>query len=62
MLRKDVYHQIVVDALIADGWRITADPLLLAYGGKDVYVDLGAEHPIGAEKEGGRSASRSRAL
>src|SRR5437764_4116928 len=24
----------------------------LAYGGKDVYVDLGAEYPIGAEKEG----------
>src|SRR5437763_12589453 len=52
MLRKDVYHQTVVEALRADGWTITADPLLLAYGGKDVYVDLGAAYPIGAEKEG----------
>ena len=52
MPRKDVYHETVVEALRADGWTITADPLLLAYGGKDVYVDLGAEIPIGAEKEG----------
>ena len=52
MPRKDIYHQIVVDALIADGWTITADPLLLAYGGRDLYVDLGAEHTIGAEKGG----------
>jgi hypothetical protein len=52
MPRKDVYHETVVEALRADGWTITADPLLLAYGGKDVYVDLGAEYPIGAEKEG----------
>src|SRR5579885_1334412 len=52
MPRKDIYHQTVVDALTADGWTITADPLLLAYGGKDVYVDLGAQHTIGAEKGG----------
>jgi XisH protein len=52
MPRKDVYHGTVVEALIADGWTITADPLLLTYGGKDVYVDVGAEDAIGAERAG----------
>ena len=56
MPRKDFYHDTVVRALIADGWTITADPLFLSYGGRDAYVDLGAERPIGAEKEGRRIA------
>jgi hypothetical protein len=30
--------------------------LRLSYGGRNVYVDLGAEQPIGAEKEGNRIA------
>ena len=51
MPAKDVYHDLVKTALIADGWTITADPLHLSYGGRNVYVDLGAEQPIGAEKE-----------
>ncbi|MDM8560799.1 element excision factor XisH family protein [Candidatus Parabeggiatoa sp. HSG14] len=38
------------------GWTITADPLHLSYGGRNVYVDLGAEQPIGAEKEGNKIA------
>ena len=50
MPRKDVYHDVVIRALTADGWTITHDPLPLAYGGKDVYVDLGAAQPIGAKK------------
>jgi len=50
--RKDVYHRTVVEALLADGWTITADPLVLTYGGKDVYVDMGAEGTISAERAG----------
>jgi hypothetical protein len=38
--------------LIKDGWTITHDPLTLSLGFKDVYVDLGAERPIAAEKDG----------
>ncbi|MDM8561264.1 element excision factor XisH family protein [Candidatus Parabeggiatoa sp. HSG14] len=30
--------------------------LHLSYGGRNVYVDLGAEQPIGAEKEGNKIA------
>jgi hypothetical protein len=33
-----------------DGWTITHDPLHLAWGAKDMYVDLGAERLIAAKK------------
>lgn len=52
MPKHDFYHDNVVRALIADGWTITDDPLTVSYKGKDVYVDLGAERSIGAEKDG----------
>lgn len=52
----DVYHDVVVHALFTDGWTITDDPLTLTYQGKDVFVDLGAELTIGAEKQGRRIA------
>jgi len=53
---KDVYHDTVVAALKSDGWTITDDPLHISFGGKDAYVDLGAECPIGAVKGGQRIA------
>jgi hypothetical protein len=56
MPRKDFYHQAVVNALLKAGWTITDDPLVLSYGGKDVYIDLGAEQTIGAEKDGQKIA------
>jgi hypothetical protein len=33
MPAKDLYHDVVVQALIVDGWTITDDPLYLTYGG-----------------------------
>lgn len=50
MPAKDIYHDAVRNALIKDGWTITNDPLRLRYGGKDLYVDLGAEKLLAAEK------------
>ena len=47
---RDIYHDVVVAALVKDGWRITHDPLRLTYGGKDMDVDLGAERLLAAEK------------
>ncbi|MBW4632782.1 MAG: fatty-acid synthase [Iphinoe sp. HA4291-MV1] len=47
---RDRYHQSVKNALIKDEWTITDDPLHLKYGKKDMYVDLGAERLIAAEK------------
>ena len=51
MPAKDLYHQIVKDALIKDGWTITDDPLKLTIGSRSLYVDLGAEKLLAAQKE-----------
>jgi len=51
MPRKDIYHDIVVEALIEDGWTITADPLTLPLDDTKVLIDLAAEkNLIEAEK------------
>lgn len=51
MPARNIYHDAVVQALVADGWTITHDPLSLGFGGRDLYVDLGAERTaIAAEK------------
>jgi hypothetical protein len=49
---RNVYHDAVVRALTADGWTITDDPLQVSYGGKDLYVDLGAERTTLAAEKG----------
>jgi len=51
MPARDVYHNAVVNALIKDGWKITHDPLVLKYGKREMFADLGAERPIAAEKD-----------
>ena len=56
MPARDIYHEHVRDALIADGWQITDDPLHLQWGSKDLYVDLGAEKLLAAEREGRKIA------
>lgn len=56
MPAKDIYHDTVKKALIKDGWVITHDPLILKWGSKDLYVDLGAEQLVAAEKEGRKIA------
>jgi len=49
-MAKDLYHDLVKELLIADGWTITHDPLRLAFGIRKVYADIGAERLIAAEK------------
>ncbi len=51
MAAKDLYHDLVKEALIQDGWTITHDPLHLRWGKRDFYVDLGAQQILGAEKD-----------
>lgn len=51
MPRHDIYHDTVKNALVKDGWTITHDPLVLPFGQRKVYVDIGAEAPFGAECE-----------
>lgn len=50
MAAKDVYHNAVRDALQKEQWKITHDPLYLAVGGVEMYIDLGAEPLLAAEK------------
>lgn len=48
---KDKFHDAVKNALIKEGWMITNDPLFIQFGGVDLYVDLGAEKMLAAEKD-----------
>jgi XisH protein len=51
MPAKDLFHDAVKHALIQDGWVITHDPLSLKVGRKDLFVDLGAERFLAAERQ-----------
>ncbi len=51
MPRRDLYHKAVAKALEKGGWTITDDPLRLNYGTRNLYVDLGAENLLAAEKD-----------
>ena len=55
-VRKDKFHEAVKNALIKDGWTITADPLQIKMGEIDAYIDLGAERLLVAEKAGEKIA------
>lgn len=49
MPARDIFHQIVRNALIKDGWTITHDPFPLKIGKRDLSIDLGAEQLFAAE-------------
>jgi XisH protein len=51
MPARDRYHDQFKNALTKEGWTITHDPLHVKWGTKDMYVDLGAEFLIAAEKD-----------
>jgi hypothetical protein len=46
----DRFHQAVRHALEKEGWTITHDPLTLLVDERRVFVDLGAERLLGAER------------
>ena len=50
-MAKDVIHDMVRNALIKDGWTITADPYIISYGDDKLYVDLAAERSLAAERD-----------
>jgi hypothetical protein len=52
MPAKDIYHNAVKNALLKDGWTITADPYFIKYEDAELYADLAAEKPISAERQG----------
>ncbi|HEY1381041.1 MAG TPA: XisH family protein [Gemmataceae bacterium] len=54
MPARDLHHDVVRRALVKDGWVITHDPFRLVWGAEAVYMDLGAELFVTAEKQGRR--------
>ena len=51
MPARDIYHNAVKNALMKDGWTITHDPIRLRLRlGKNLFVDLGAERLLAAER------------
>jgi XisH protein len=57
MSAKDKFHDVVKAALQKDGWQITHDPFVLRVQGiADLYVDLGAENSIAADRQGEKIA------
>jgi XisH protein len=55
-MARDKFHQEVKQALEAEGWLITDDPLYIKVGQIPVHIDIGAEKLIGAERNGERIA------
>jgi hypothetical protein len=57
MPARNIHHGAVIQALRDDGWTITHDPLLIPYGDRRLFIDLGAERvTIGAERGSERIA------
>ncbi|HAO09773.1 MAG TPA: XisH protein [Planktothrix sp. UBA8407] len=50
MPAKDIYHEAVKNALIKEGWTITADPYPLEYEDVELYPDLAVEKVISEEQ------------
>ncbi|WP_377476196.1 MAG: XisH family protein [Microcoleus anatoxicus] len=50
MPAKDLYHDAVKQALIKEGWTITADPYTVEYEEFKVFVDLAADRSLAAER------------
>ncbi len=54
---RNMHHTAVIRTLQADGWTITHDPLLIPYGDRRLFIDLGAERvTIAAERGSERIA------
>ena len=51
MSAKDLFHEAVKKALKEDQWEITHDPLPVKLAKRNMFIDLGAEKIIGAERD-----------
>ena len=49
-MARDLFHDVVREALEADGWTITHDPFILKSGGLRMEIDLAAEQVFAAER------------
>lgn len=51
MPAKDLLHDAAKNALIKDGWTITNDPYTLEWDVDNIFIDLGAERVLAAQKD-----------
>lgn len=51
MPAKDIYHDAVKNALIKDGWTITADPYPIKYEEVKLFADIAGEKTIAANRQ-----------
>ncbi len=56
MPAKDKYFDAVVRALQKDGWTITDEEFYLPFATRSAYIDILAEKPLTAEKDGQKIA------
>ncbi len=56
MSAKDATHNTVRRALEKDGWTITHDPYYIKVGGVELFIDLGADAIVAAERAGQKIA------
>ena len=56
MPTRDAIHDAVKNALTKEGWVITDDPYTIEYEDATVFIDLGAERVIAAERNGEKIA------
>ena len=55
-MARDLYHYQARNALVKDGWKITADPYSISVDDVDFEIDLAAEELIAADKDGEKIA------
>jgi XisH protein len=56
MAAKDLFHDVVRQALLQERWTITADPLTIKIEGVTLKIDLAAERVFAAERDGRKIA------
>ncbi len=56
MPAKDIFHDAVKNALLKDEWLVTDEQFYIRSGGVEIYIDIGAEKVIAAERDGEKIA------
>jgi XisH protein len=51
VMAKYLFHDVVKEALLAEGWQITHDPFPIDYGDVQMQINLGAERLLAAERD-----------
>lgn len=60
MPQRDTIHNLVKQAIVKDGWKITDDPYVISYGERFLFVDLGATESDDFERIEGQFISAER--